>query len=36
MQKNRLENASNVVVTGNPIKIKKLALTEAQKNEIKK
>ena len=33
--KNRLENASNVVVTGNPIKIKKLALTEAQKNEIK-
>lgn len=33
--KNRLENANNVVVTGNPIKIKKLALTEAQKNEIK-
>ena len=33
--KNRLENANNVVVTGNPIKIKKLNLSETEKNRIK-
>lgn len=33
--KNRLENANNVVVTGNPIKIKKLDLGEAEKTKIK-
>ena len=33
--KNRLKNANIVVVTGNPIKIKKLDLSEEQKNKIK-
>lgn len=32
--KKRLDNAENVVVTGNPIKIKRLNLTETQKNKI--
>ena len=32
--KKRLDNAENVVVTGNPVKIKKLNLTETQKNNI--
>ena len=32
--KNRLKNANIVVVTGNPIKIKKLDLSEEQKNKI--
>ena len=33
--KDRIKNAKKVVVTGNPTKIKKLELTEQQKNEIK-
>lgn len=33
--KKRLENAKNVIVTGNPIKIKKLNLSEVEKNKIK-
>lgn len=34
--KERLSNAENVIVTGNPIKIKKLDLTETEKQKIKK
>lgn len=34
--KKRLDNAENVVVTGNPIKIKKLELTDIQKEKIRK
>ena len=33
--KKRLENGKNVIVTGNPIKIKKLNLSEVEKNKIK-
>ena len=33
--KDRLEGASNVVVTGNPVKIKKLDLSEEEKKKIK-
>ena len=33
--KNRLGNASNVIVTGNPIKIRKLNLSEDEKEKIK-
>ena len=32
--KKRLDNAENVIVTGNPVKIKKLALTENEKNKV--
>ena len=34
--KNRLTGSKNVIVTGNPIKIKKLDLDEIRKNKIKK
>ena len=33
--KDRLDGANNVVVTGNPVKIKKLNLSEEEKNKIK-
>lgn len=32
--KKRLDNAENVIVTGNPVKIKKLALTKNEKNKV--
>lgn len=34
--KNKLDNRENVIITGNPIKIKKLNLSEIEKSNIKK